>query len=120
MRRALIAGVILWLIGTAMFRLGGQSIIHAPSVSRTVPAYLLYFVVSAILVRLLLPRLGLARESWPAATTLIILPTLLLDPFSTAFFPVVFPNIPPEAAPTFGGLMLMNCAGAVVAGWLRI
>jgi hypothetical protein len=118
MKRALVAGVILWLIGTAMFRFGGHSMIHPPSASRTVPAYALYFVASVIVVRILLPRLGIARESWPAATTLFILPTLLLDPFATAFFPAAFPNLPAEAAPTFGGLMLIASAGAVVAGWL--
>jgi len=43
-----------------------------------------------------------------------IQPTLLLDPFSSAFFPIVFPNIAPEMAGVFGGWMLLCCAAALV------
>ena len=42
-----------------------------------------------------------------------MLPTLILDPFSCAFFPSVFPNMDPAAAGIFGGLMLICCGGAV-------
>jgi hypothetical protein len=119
MRRALVAGVVLWMIGTAMFRFGGHAMIHAPSLQRTIPVYLVYCLVSAIVVNVLLRLLRIPKESWPAATTLIILPTLLLDPFTTAFFSATFPNLPADAAPTFGGLMLINSAGAVLAGWIR-
>ncbi len=44
----------------------------------------------------------------------VALPTLLLDPFSSAFFPAVFPNMAPEVAGVFGGWMLWCCAGALV------
>ena len=117
--RAIIAGIVLWLMGTAMFRFIPGTLIHAPTLGRTIPAYLLYFVVTIVIVRVLLGGLGLRRESWPTAVTLIILPTLFIDAFTTAFFPTVFPNLPEAAAPTFGGMMLIVCAGAVVASWIR-
>jgi len=33
---------------------------------------------------------------------------------ASAFFPVVFPNMAPEAAGIFGGWMLCCCAGAAI------
>jgi hypothetical protein len=49
----------------------------------------------------------------------VMLPTLLLDPFSSAFFPAVFPNIAPEMAGVFGGWMLCSCAGALLGAAVR-
>jgi hypothetical protein len=48
-----------------------------------------------------------------------MLPTLLLDPFSCAFFHTVFPNLDPGAAGAFGGWMLIFCAGAVAGVWVK-
>jgi hypothetical protein len=61
-------------------------------------------------VRVLCARFEPRRAAWPAAAVALLLPTLLLDPFSSAFFPLVFPNIPREAAGVFGGWMLWCCA----------
>ena len=71
---------------------------------------LMRFAASAPLmvatVRVLCARFEPRREAWPAAAMALLPPTLLLDPFSSAFFPLVFPNIPGEAAGVFGGWML--------------
>jgi len=116
--RPLLAGTALWVIGTLVFRLGGSSMIHPPSIVRTLPSYIVNFVLAGAMVRIAFPLLGLPRASWPAAVTLFILPTLILDAFSTAFFTDTFPNLPPAAAPTFGGLMLISAAGAVTSAWV--
>jgi hypothetical protein len=68
----------------------------------------------AWLVRRLCRRFHLRRDQWPAGAVSILLPTLLLDPFSSAFFHAVFPNMAPEVAGVFGGWMLWCCAGALV------
>jgi Family of unknown function (DUF5367) len=70
------------------------------------------------LVRRLCIRFHLQREQWLRGAFSIALPTLLLDPFSSAFFSVVFPNMAPEVAGSFGGWMLWCCAGALVGGTL--
>jgi len=113
-----LTGLALWLIGTVVLRLAGNAILHPPSPERILPTYLVSFLLAGLMVRLLFPWLGVPRLEWPAAVTLLVLPTLLLDAFTTAFFPAVFPNLPPAAAPTFGGLMLISAAGAVVSAWL--
>jgi hypothetical protein len=108
----------LWLIGTLAFRLGPSSLVHPPSVQRTIPAYLINAAIALVVSRLIMAWARIPRETRPAAIGLFILPTLILDAFATAFFPVFFPNLAPAAASTFGGLMLVSAGGAVVGAWL--
>src|SRR5437868_5318901 len=113
-RNVLLAGFGLWVVGTAAFRLGPAGMVQAPDGWRTVVSYAVNALAALIVSRLLFRWIGVPAESRPAAMTLFILPTLLLDPFATAFFPYVFPNLRAAAAPTFGGLMLISAAGAVI------
>jgi uncharacterized protein DUF5367 len=117
--RPLIIGVLLWIVGTVAIRLGGRGLLHANRPVATLILYLASFVLMALLLPRIFRRLGLAGGSWPAAATLLMLPTLILDPFSCAFFTVIFPNVDPGAAGVFGGWMLIFCAGAVVGVWLK-
>jgi hypothetical protein len=61
----------------------------------------------------------LPPQEWLAGAVSLVLPTLLLDPFSSAFFPAVFPNIDPSAAGVFGGWMMWCCAGALAGVMIR-
>jgi len=117
-KQALLAGVALWAIATAAFRFGPAGLVHAPSALRTIPSYLLNGILALIVARLAMRWIGVPPNLRPAAVSLFILPTLLLDAFTTAFFPNVFPNLPAAGAPTFGGLMLIAAGGAVVGAWL--
>ena len=76
--------------------------------------YALSIISMALLTRRLCRAAGLPRSKWPAGAVSLALPTLLLDPLSSAFFPAVFPNITPTAAGVFGGWMLCCCAGALL------
>jgi|SRR5579863_7478597 len=117
--RPLRIGVLLWLVGTVAIRLVGQRLLYANRAGATLILYGVSFVAMACLVRRIFRRLGLGRESWPAAATLLMLPTLILDPFSCAFFTSIFPNADPGAAGVFGGWMLICCAGAVAGVWMK-
>ncbi|HXZ43159.1 MAG TPA: DUF5367 family protein [Terriglobales bacterium] len=109
--------MIIWLAGTVAIRLVGHRLLHANQPAQTVILYLLSFVLMGLLARRILHRLE--KDSWPAATTLLMLPTLVLDPFSCAFFHTVFPNVDPAAAGIFGGWMLIFCGGAVAGVWVK-
>jgi hypothetical protein len=71
----------------------------------------------AFLVPRICRRLGFQKDQWPRAATLLILPTLVLDPFSCAFFSSMFPNLDPAAAGAFGGWMLICCGGGIAGVW---
>jgi len=118
MKRVLKIGVLLWAAGTIGIRLAGQYLLRPRQVLPTAFLYLVSFVLMAWLVRWICQRLQLERALWFKATTLLILPTAILDPFSGLFFPIVFPNVDPAAAGIFGGWMLICCGGAVAGAWL--
>ncbi len=99
---------------TLALRLAGQQFLHAGDWRGTLVLYAISFPLMAWIVRRLCHRFRLPPEQWLAGAVSVALPTLLLDPFSSAFFPVVFPNMAPEVAGVFGGWMLWCCAGALI------
>jgi hypothetical protein len=117
--RLVLVGLAIWLVATAALRLWGQYLLRPASVVGTTVLFAVAFPAMALLVRRICRRSGLPRDQWLAGAVSIALPTLLLDPFSSAFFPALFPNIAPTAAGVFGGLMLCCCAGALVGTVVR-
>jgi hypothetical protein len=113
-QRFILIGFILWLAATLALRVAGQRIISNRGWLLVVVLFGVSFVTMALLVRLACMRARLAPQEWPLAAVSLLLPTLLLDPFSSAFFPVVFPNIAPESAGVFGGWMIICCAGGLL------
>jgi Family of unknown function (DUF5367) len=107
-------GLGIWAAATIALRLAGQHLLRPRNPAGTVILFAVSFPLLAWLVRRLCSRFHLPPEEWPAGAISIALPTLLLDPFSSAFFPVVFPNMAPELAGVFGGWMLWCCAGAML------
>ena len=118
-QRTLFAGLLLWIAGTAGIRLAGHRILQSQHASQTLILYLTSFVLMGLLVRRICKRLGLEKDAWLKGATLLMLPTLILDPFSCAFFPTVFPNLDPGTAGVFGGWMLICCGGAVAGVWVK-
>ena len=109
-------GVVGWIVATAALRVGGQHILRSSEWKGIVVLYLVSFILMAALARRLFLTLRINREQVLGAAVSLLLPTLLLDPFSSAFFRVAFPNMAPEVAGAFGGWMLISCAGALVGG----
>ncbi|HYL98585.1 MAG TPA: DUF5367 family protein [Blastocatellia bacterium] len=112
-------GLAIWAVATLALRAGGQGLLHPGNWFVTVTLFAVSFVACALLVRRLCIRQHLQPSEWPAGAISVLLPTLVLDPFSSAFFPRVFPNIPPQAAGIFGGWMICCCAGALIGVMFR-
>ena len=111
MRPALVwRGVAGWAIATLLLRVAGQHLLPPGDAIGTLVLFAASAPVMVGTVRVLCARFEPRRDARPAAAVALLLPTLLLDPFSSAFFPLVFPNIPREAAGVFGGWMLWCCA----------
>jgi hypothetical protein len=107
-------GLAIWIAATAALRLRGQHLLRPGDPARTLILFAITLPLIAWLVRRICRRLQLPRDQWLSGAFWLLLPTLLLDPFSSAFFPVVFPNMAPEAAGVFGGWMLWCCAGGLL------
>ncbi len=112
--RLFLTGLALWAVGTLALRAAGQRLLHPGDLAGTLLLFAVSFLAAALLVRRLCKKARLPREQWPRGAVAVLLPTLLLDPFSSAFFPAIFPNMAPETAGVFGGWMLLCCAGALV------
>jgi hypothetical protein len=117
--RLFLFGVGIWLAATIALRITGQHLLRPGDSKGTLILFTISFPLMAWLVRRLCRRFEPRPEQWPAGAISIALPTLLLDPFSSAFFPVVFPNMSPEVAGVFGGWMLWCCAGALIGVTIR-
>jgi hypothetical protein len=117
--RTFFTGALIWMAGTTGLRFSGHRLLQAGHTAQTVGLYCISFVLMALLIPRICRRLGFARDLWPAAATLLILPTLILDPFSCAFFTTIYPNLDPGAAGAFGGWMLICCGGGVAGVWRK-
>ena len=107
-------GFIIWLGATLALRVGGQHLLRPGGWKGTLILFAVTFPLMAWLVRRLCAGAKLERAEWVGGAVSLLLPTLLLDPLSSAFFPIVFPNMSPQVAGVFGGWMLWCCAGALV------
>jgi hypothetical protein len=112
-RRLIVTGFVIWLVATVALRLWGQYVLHPPALVPTIVLFAVTFVAMAFVTRRICQGSGLPRDQWLTGAVSLASPTLILDPFSSAFFTTVFPNIAPQAAGVFGGLMLCCCAGAL-------
>ncbi|HMG36364.1 MAG TPA: DUF5367 family protein [Blastocatellia bacterium] len=115
-KRLLLYGIGMWLSGTAVLRLAGERLLHPGNWKSILILFGLSFVLTGWLVRRLCG--GLPQERVFGGAISLVLPTLLFDPFSSAFFTLVFPNIDPNAAGLFGGWMLCCCGGALAGALL--
>jgi len=112
--KLILLGLVLWFVATVALRVFGQRIVSDRNGLHVVLLFTISFLAVAFLVRFACIRARLAPEQWPAGAISLLLPTLLLDPFSSAFFPDVFPNMAPEVAGVFGGWMIICCAGGLL------
>jgi Family of unknown function (DUF5367) len=117
--RLFLSGLGIWILATIALRITGQHLLRPGDSKGTLILFAISFPLMAGLVRRLCRRFEPRPERWPAGAISIALPTLLLDPFSSAFFPLVFPNMSPEVAGVFGGWMLWCCAGALFGVTIR-
>src|SRR5713101_5601270 len=97
-QRLFLCGLAIWSGATVALRLAGQHVLRPGDWKGTLLLFAVSFPLMAWLVRRLCRRFQLPREQWLGGAISIALPTLLFDPFSSAFFPAVFPNMAPEVA----------------------
>jgi hypothetical protein len=112
--RLFLCGLRIWIGATIVLRVWGQHVLRPGHWRGTLVLFAISLPLTAWIVRRLCRRFQLPQERWLEGAVSLLLPTLLLDPFSSAFFPIVFPNMAPEVAGMFGGWMLWCCAGGLV------
>jgi hypothetical protein len=102
MKRMAVIGFIIWLVATIALRLGGQYVFRVGS-----PLPLLVFTLPVMIaVAIVVLRRYQLTEQRALAAIALVAPGMLLDTISAIWFPLIFPNIRPDAAGAFGGWLL--------------
>ena len=103
MKRMAVTGFVIWAVATIALRLAGQYVFRGD------PPILLLIItvpVMAAVAIALLQRYRLPEQRALAAIALVA-PGMLLDTISAVWFPIVFPNMRPDAAGQFAGWLLL-------------
>lgn len=111
-------GIGVWVVATLLFRIAGQFLLPvgeplfvAGVFVATVPLmWMLAFTVYSVL------DIDLDRRV--VAAILLATPGMVLDALLVPFFPGVFPNMDPAAAPAFAGLLFLAYATVLVTGFV--
>jgi hypothetical protein len=114
MRRCASVGLLIWLAGTLILRFAGQYFLFPENVLAIALLLLVSFPLMAFVARRVCSDASIPPDQWPVAAIFLVTPSLVLDTFSSAFFPLVYPNMPAQAAGLFGGWILWCCAGALL------
>lgn len=111
-------GFIIWLLATIAMRLGGQLFFldENPLVLILLWVFAVVGLVVIALSAFRWQRLG--RWERYEAAILMVIPGMVLDAFILEGFAAVFPNMPPTAADSFGGWLLISYASVLIAALL--
>ncbi len=107
MKRVILLGFMIWLLASVALRFWGQHLFNPGSIFSIGG-----LLASSALLMVWLPRWLFRRQAIPPgaralAAIALVAPGMLLDTFSAIWFPVVFPNIRPDAGALFGGWLLL-------------
>ena len=108
-------GFCLWLLATLVFRLAGHHFFLVDEPAALALLWLLTLIALISLATALFRWRRLSRAQQFEAAALMVIPGMALDAFATQGFALVFPNMPPEAAGSFGAWLLMAYASALIA-----
>ena len=111
-------GFGIWLLATIVFRLAGQHFFLDDEPVVLALFWLLTVVALFLLAHVLFRWRRLGRAHQAEAAVLLVLPGMALDAFATEGFALVFPNMPPDAAGSFGAWLLIAYASVLVAAFI--
>ena len=111
-------GFAIWLLATIVFRLGGQLFfLHEDPLSLAL-LWCATLVAMVLVTRWLFSWRRLERAQRFEAAALLVIPGMVLDIFAAQGFAGFFPNMPAEAAGSFGAWLLLAYASVLLAAFL--
>jgi len=102
MKKIVLIGFVIWLGATVALRVAGQFVFRSTGTGTA----LALLAVSVPLMMFVAVQVLRGSDQRAAGAIALVAPGMLLDAISTIWFPQVFPNIRPDAAPLFGGWLL--------------
>lgn len=118
-RRLFLAiGFGLWLLATLVFRLAGHRFFLADEPAVMALLWLVTIVALFLLATGLFRWRRLTRAQQFEAAALLVISGMALDAFVTGGFALVFPNMPADAAGSFGAWLLIAYASVLIAAFV--
>jgi len=114
----LLAGFAIWLVATVVFRLAGQYVLDPRPTVGTLPLYLVTGAAMTGLALLLYRWRGVYGATRERAAIALVLPGMVLDSVVLVWFEPIFPNVAPDAATYFGGVLLLAYAAVLLSGFV--
>ena len=120
MNRKLFLGVGfgIWLLATLAFRIAGQAFFRVEDPVWLAGLWLVTILAMLALAFALFRWQGLARAQRFEAAVLLVISGMVLDALVVQGFSAVFPNMPAEAAGSFGAWLLAAYASVLSAAFL--
>lgn len=101
-------GILAWLIGTLIFRIGGEFFFFPENPLSMILVFGASIPLTAILSYPVYSWKQISPSERPLAVVSAALPALVLDVLSVLWFPAVFPNLPVSASAPFAACLLWN------------
>lgn len=111
-------GFGLWLLATLVFRLGGHRFFLDDEPAVLALLWLVAIVALFLLATGLFRWRRLTRAQQFEAAALLVISGMALDAFVTEGFALVFPNMPADAAGSFGAWLLIAYASVLIAAFI--
>jgi hypothetical protein len=108
-------GLVLWALGTALFRYAGH-FFFTPDPDILTLVFALTVAVMVAITFLVLLFLGEDPSDRAEAAIALAMPGMLLDVWVVNHFDQVFPNLDPMLGQNFGALMLLGYAAMIITG----
>lgn len=111
-------GFAIWLLATIVIRAFGHIFFLYEEAAFLRLLWPLTFAAMLALAHALFRWQKLSRSQRFEAAALLLISGMVLDAFVTESFAVVFPNMPAEAAGSFGAWLLIAYAGVLLAAFM--
>ncbi len=113
-----LVGFIAWAVATLAFRLIGQHLLNPANEFVILGVFVATVPLMVLLLAVLYAGQGVSGVERRTAAVLVVLPGMLLDVLSLAFFGTMFPNMVSTAAKYFGALLLLAYAIVLLTGFI--
>ncbi|MEI6682866.1 MAG: DUF5367 domain-containing protein [Bacteroidota bacterium] len=116
---SLLAGFLVWMAATILFRTVGEYFFLTDNLIIMIGLYIAVIPALGTLAIWIFRKYKLSNQESIVAAVHMVLPGMLFDAFCTQFFKHIFPNLPENAASSFGAWLMWVYAIVLIFGVLN-
>jgi len=113
---SLLVGFLVWLIATILFRTVGQYFFLTDNLIIMIGLYIAVIPALGGLAIWIFRKYKLNNQESIVSAVHLVLPGMLIDAFCIQFFKHIFPNLPENAASSFGAWLMWAYVVVLIFG----